>query len=191
MSAHKQPPMFDSDVIIDAIDGICGKKTDDARAGLELLRDHERFCISSVTAFELMHTDNARQRAVFDELPFEEHALVKGVTALAAEIANHARKSGQLCPKCWAMLPTRECKDCKSQVARQQRINDILIAATAEYNGVGMLYARDGGMLALGELKQFFKTTIILKPPPAPEQLEIADAIPISEQRRKKRARSK
>jgi len=173
MSAHKQPPMFDSDIVIDAIEGICHKTTDTACAAFELLKSCERFCISAVTTFELMHTENPEQRRIFGQLSLEEHALTRQISNLAADIANHARIEGMICEKCWAMLPTRTCKHCNGQVARQQRINDILIAATAEVHRVPTLYARDGGMIELGKLGKFFQNTQIILPPPAPRQVPL------------------
>jgi predicted nucleic acid-binding protein len=172
MRAHKQPPMIDSDVIIDAIDGAGGSSSDDACAAVELLKSCERFAVSAITTFEMLHTTDEHQRKAYEDMRFDEYPVTWPVSKLAANIANHAREAGQICERCWAMLPPRTCGHCNSQVARQQRINDIMIVATAEVNRVPFLYTRDSGMRELGKLP-FFKYTSIVEPPAAAPQLPL------------------
>ncbi|NJK33263.1 MAG: PIN domain-containing protein [Deltaproteobacteria bacterium] len=162
--------MLDSDVLLDAIHGINGDARPESRAAVALLRQYDRFTVSSITLFEVYHSTDAAQLECLRNLRLDERPIIRPISELAASIALRARKPTQWCDKCWGMIPAATCKKCNAQSSKQQKTNDMLIIATAEYNRVSLLFSRDGGMHNLGA---FVTTTKVMCPPPAVEQLEL------------------
>lgn len=152
-------PMVDTHVVIYAMRR--PKTTDPPdlaekiAASAALLRGLAGVRIAAVTLVEIMRglkpeeRERDEVRALFAR--FQVEALDNSAADLAVKLLDKRRTREKVCPRCLSSELEHECPACGRIASSQQRLNDALIAATADTrDDVPVLYTFDGGVLAFG-----------------------------------------
>jgi hypothetical protein len=158
-----------------------------ARTSHDLVEHADAMTMSAINWFEALRGMDGPQRDVLAKwrghikiLPVDSR-----VSARAAEIYAAARKSGKVCPKCFAFLKALQCDACGNHRSEPQRSNDIVMVATADVvPEVRVLYSWDKGVLALGE--HVSDVEVKNPPPPRAQQINLDGTSDIRSARRKK-----
>jgi predicted nucleic acid-binding protein len=155
---------------------------DAAQASYELLLVTNELYVSAITWFEIHRNVTEPQRGLL--VGWEKRLGVLPVDARvagrAAEIIDAARRAEVMCTKCLTVVKVQKCSKCGVQRSGPQRINDILVVATADASAsVGTLYSFDNGVICLGD---FVKQVRVLRPPSMhpPLSLSASGVVPAS-----------
>jgi predicted nucleic acid-binding protein len=115
-----------------------------------LLRRLSVVRMSAITVVEFCRGMRDDEKAWFDNVSarFDVIATTGAIAGKAADLLRGRSKTiGKVCPKCLSAPEDHVCTKCNLRVASQQRLNDSVIAATAELTTrVSVLYSFDTGV---------------------------------------------
>lgn len=149
--------MVDAHVLIYAVRSVRKKDRADLQskcaASFALLRPLQTIRISAIAWLEVLRGLKPEEQERFSQL--RDHVKIAAVDAStvdrAAALLRARNQAEKLCRKCLSAEKDRSCPACKRLVAAHQRVNDALIAATADVlTDVDVLYSYDTGVQAFG-----------------------------------------
>ncbi|WP_441287247.1 type II toxin-antitoxin system VapC family toxin [Sorangium sp. KYC3313] len=138
-------------------------------ASSELLRRLGKFYISAISITELCRHMMPDEMEWFsgvssklDVVAFDGRVAIE-----AARLVRVRNLKEKLCSHCLNAIAQHPCKVCRRLVASHQRINDAMIAASAEISDkVSVLYTFDGGLLSFGQHVKRCRITEPVDPQP-------------------------
>src|SRR5579863_6739924 len=118
-----------------------------------LLRGLDAIRVSAVTVVEVMRglrpaeRANENVKALFDR--FQVEALDGSAADLAVKLLEKRNTNEKICPRCLGSDSEHKCEKCARTASSQQRVNDAMIAATADTRpDISVLWAFDSGVIA-------------------------------------------
>ncbi len=132
--------MVDTNIVIYAMRRARAADPDDLREMLAsssaLIRQLSYIRVSAVTVVEVMRGLRPEERARKDVQSIFGRFQVEPVDSSAADLAvkllEERNKGERVCPRCLCSDTEHACPKCHRTVSSQQKLNDAMIAATAE-----------------------------------------------------------